>query len=895
MVATAILLSTAGDGTAVASPSLQTSVRADGRPSRANDGGSPETLRVGDDDAVAQKSGKLTGDLALLSRAAQQGGPDAAIATARSRDLATRNDRVQIVVEGSDDERSATRGAIQNAGGNVEGEYGNLVQASVPIAVLDELSNDPSVRYVRRPLHGFPDAIASEGVAASGAGTWQAGGRTGAGAKIAVIDFGFTNYQARQASGDLPGNLITKDQCGGNLNAAGGEHGVAVAEIVYEMAPGAQLYLICVDTDVDLGLAKDYAKANGINVIVHSASWFNTSRGDGSGTTPSPDATVADARNNGILWVNSAGNRGQQHWSGTFSDTDGNGLHNFNPPGEPADNGNTVFLSTNQQICVFLRWDAWPTTNIDYDLRITTSQGGTLVAQSATLQSGFQPPTESVCYTNKTGTSQTFAISIKKTNAPTSPRLDLFVAPGPDLEWQTADGSVTEPGSSPNAMAVGAVCWQNNRLEEYSGRGPTIDGRTKPDIAGQSVVSSATFGPWISCPANAIGTGNTSFNGTSAAAPHVGGAAALVKGANPSFTPAQIQSFLEGRAVDLGTAGKDNSFGAGVLALGALTDPGPSPNPAPGAQVSVSATDATVAEPISGTTTVSVPVSLSAPSAQAVTVQYATANGVGTGGAAGSTSCGPGVDYQVASGSLTFNPSETTKTVPITICSGAISPPSETFTLSLSTPTGGATLGTHPTATVTISAANVPPCQTTLSAAVPAGSTTLPVVSQRGCNVGDHIAINPGTSTEEREIVIGFGSILIDQPTKYAHQAGEPIRRLAITDDLWRPISSPEDDTDKPRKETDEERQQRHRTNASNRDDEHTEGNVLAVTCDADPPTITIANRDGDVDIHLQGDAAQACRSARVGDYLEADGEKQNEQLYDASDVTLHRDGERVR
>src|SRR5207247_7031561 len=107
---------------------------------------------------------------------------------------------------------------------------------------------------------------------------------------------------------------------------------------------------------------------------------------------------------------------------------------------------------------------------------------------------------------------------------------------------------------------------------EYSGRGPTIDGRIKPDIAGQSVVSSGTYGPWISCPATTNGTGNVSFNGTSAAAPHVGGAAALVKAAFPSFTASQIQSFLEGRALDLGTPGKDSSFAAGVLALGALTD-----------------------------------------------------------------------------------------------------------------------------------------------------------------------------------------------------------------------------------------------------------------------------------------------------------------------------------
>ena len=59
------------------------------------------------------------------------------------------------------------------------------------------------------------------------------------------------------------------------------------------------------------------------------------------------------------------------------------------------------------------------------------------------------------------------------------------------------------------------------------------------------------------------------FNGTSSATPHVAGAAALVKGAYPAYTPAQIRSFLEGRAVDMGASGKDNIYGYGRLSLGA--------------------------------------------------------------------------------------------------------------------------------------------------------------------------------------------------------------------------------------------------------------------------------------------------------------------------------------
>src|SRR5262249_19264529 len=153
--------------------------------------------------------------------------------------------------------------------------------------------------------------------------------------------------------------------------------------------------------------------------------------------------------------------------------------------------------------------------------------------------------TEGFCYTNS-GSTGNFFIAIGKHSATRSPRFDLFVS-GANLEHRVAAGSVTEPGTAPPTMAVGAICWQNDALEPYSSQGPTIDGRTKPDIAAQESTSSATYGSFSAC-------GTSGFGGTSASAPHVAGAAALVKQANPSYGPAEIRSFLEGRATDLGAA-----------------------------------------------------------------------------------------------------------------------------------------------------------------------------------------------------------------------------------------------------------------------------------------------------------------------------------------------------
>ncbi len=148
---------------------------------------------------------------------------------------------------------------------------------------------------------------------------------------MAVVDLGFGGLAAAQKSGDVPASVTVDDHCL-NINAI--NHGTAVAEIVSEMAPKASLYLICVDTEVDLANAETYAAAHGITIVNHSVSWFNTARGDGTGAAGTPDDTVARARADGILWVNSAGNYAQRHWSGSFSDPDSDNWNDFAPGDE---------------------------------------------------------------------------------------------------------------------------------------------------------------------------------------------------------------------------------------------------------------------------------------------------------------------------------------------------------------------------------------------------------------------------------------------------------------------------------------------------------------------------------------------------------------------------------
>ena len=135
--------------------------------------------------------------------------------------------------------------------------------------------------------------------------------------------------------------------------------------------------------------------------------------------------------------------------------------------------------------------------------------------------------------------------------------MDLFVFTGPDIQYQTHAGSIVDPATSPYAFAAGAQCWNGTAIETFSAQGPTIDGRKKPDITGQDQMSGFTFGPDTTC-----ATLDDGFTGTSASSPTVAGAAALVKAANPGFTVAQLESYLQSNAKDEGAVGLDNVYGA---------------------------------------------------------------------------------------------------------------------------------------------------------------------------------------------------------------------------------------------------------------------------------------------------------------------------------------------
>ncbi|OEF99259.1 peptidase S8 [Vulcanibacillus modesticaldus] len=120
--------------------------------------------------------------------------------------------------------------------------------------------------------------------------------------------------------------------------------------------------------------------------------------------------------------------------------------------------------------------------------------------------------------------------------------------------------TVGSPGAAADAVTVGAMADVGEmgfNLAQFSSRGPTADGRIKPDIVA----------PGYAITAAKAGTTNgyITYNGTSMATPFTAGVMALMIDANPNITPSSIKSILMNTSSDWGPLGADIDYGTGRL------------------------------------------------------------------------------------------------------------------------------------------------------------------------------------------------------------------------------------------------------------------------------------------------------------------------------------------
>lgn len=474
---------------------------------------------------------------------------------AQKRRIPFRKDMVTVVLvppEGLDSSAIDRQGLI-SYGVKIEAISRHLVRASVPVHSLEKIvERVAGVSYVRLPMTPHSTGVVSEGVQLTDASFYHEAGYQGQNTKVALIDLGFQGLARAQERGELPEDVVTKDFTGGGLDGDT-THGTDVAEIVHDMAPQAQLYLIKIADEIDLENAKDYCISKGVDVINHSGAWFDTNFTDGTGLVC---GIADDARSHGILWVNAAGNWAKKHYQGFFLDGDDDGWHDF-ASGETT---NAIQVPKKQDIYLYLTWDDWPATDQDYDLYLFALFGSEFVpiADSTTRQTGTQPPTESIII--RDAEPDTYYVAIFRYSGTETKELKLFSF-SHSLEYQTASHSLSAPADAKGAVAVAAIDqanWYTGPQEDYSSQGPTNDGRVKPDISGPTNVAVFT---------------SRRQEGTSAASPHVAGAASLLLSRYLDLTPDEIQAILEELAVDMGTPGADSIYGWGRLNLSLETRP----------------------------------------------------------------------------------------------------------------------------------------------------------------------------------------------------------------------------------------------------------------------------------------------------------------------------------
>ncbi len=461
-------------------------------------------------------------------------------------------------------------------GGRVDIRMDRRVQAWLPTGSLNavaELTEVAQVRLPRRPvpLQGYGGA-SSEGVQLTAATAMHTNGITGSGVKVAVIDVGFGGYDEAEIPGVGEGSGRTISFTGGGMG--GSQHGTAVAEVVADMAPGAEIYLLAVDTNLAIEQAINYVRDNSFGVAVMSAGIFE---GPYDGTH-AISQKVNMAWNSGVFWVNAAGNHAQRHYEGDWSDSNSDRLHEWGF----GDQDMNLSLPAGR-FQAFLSWyqTAGATTNHDYDL-VLLDASGTEVTRSAVTQNGDDPPDEMlIAYLSEAGV---YSLRIERMSLDSIPADDHFQLFLPDVDvegiHQVLEHSLPVPAEASGSFTVGATrgslrivgaepVLPIDQIEEFSSRGPSLSGLPKPDLSAPDFVTTSL-----------VETAYDPFVGTSAAAPHVAGAAALLLDEDSTNTPVMLAATLQELAAkhmlqtDPSTNQPipDNTYGHGRLRLRVGTD-----------------------------------------------------------------------------------------------------------------------------------------------------------------------------------------------------------------------------------------------------------------------------------------------------------------------------------
>ncbi len=478
--------------------------------------------------------------------------------------------------------------------------YGRTVSGTLPLSRIKAMAALPSLQFARPAMMKTnAGSVTSQGDPAMRSDMARTTlGVSGAGIKVGVLSDSFNclgGAAADVASGDLPAavSVLQEGPCPAS------DEGRAMMQLIHDVAPGADLaFRTAWRGPADFAQGIIDLRNAGASIIVDDVGYFHEPFFQ--------DGIIAHAVNavkaSGVSYFSSAGNAGRKSYESNYRPSGvswlGDVLHDFDPgPG----------VSIFQQITlppggttISFQWDepyfsvsGPPGSASDYDLFVCPTPVLNLACLGVVDLNVGKDPIEVLPLQVTGGPLQAY-LAIGRFAGSTSNSLK-YIAGNSSFTvntFNTNSSTLFGHANAAGAEAVGAAWYHKTPrfgtappvLESFSSAGGTpilfnTAGmriapifRAKPEIVAPDGTNTTFFGE----PSDGVDLDAfPNFFGTSAAAPHAAGVAALLLQSNPTWNPDQIYGALEGTAIDMKTPGFDFDSGYGLVA--AIPDPTPMP------------------------------------------------------------------------------------------------------------------------------------------------------------------------------------------------------------------------------------------------------------------------------------------------------------------------------